>query len=296
MQLPPDQILIRPPIEAHSVLIPVTGGCSWNHCRFCGIYKEVQPYAIRDLQSVIRDIEWASKRYGDHPYVYLAGGNPTSASTDFLVKIIRCVKQNFKSVKRISCYAKCLDIVRKTDEELKQLAEAGLTIVYMGMESGSDTVLSYMKKGNNARTLVSAVTRLIKAGIEVSLYIILGLGGEKWTDIHATETARVLNLMNPTYFRFRTLNVMDSSPLRKDIDEGTFKILSPLKILLEERKIISDLDVSLTSKLRNDHVSNYSYVESGSIGQDKARVLKILDEIINDPDTAKWRHKGLKSM
>ena len=136
-KVPPSQIIIRPPVEAHSVLIAVTGGCSCNRCRFCGTYKgiygTIQDYAIIPLEDVLKKIDYyAEKNYHRYP-VFLAGGNPTSAPTEYLVKIIRYVRLRLKNVPRVSSYAKALDLLRKTDEELKQLAEAGLDIVYMGL-------------------------------------------------------------------------------------------------------------------------------------------------------------------
>src|SRR5665648_246114 len=129
-KIPPDQIVIRPPVEAYSVLIAVSGGCSWNKCKFCGTYKGIygttQDYAIRPLEDVLKEIDfYAEKNYHGFP-VFLAGGNPTSAPTDYLVKILKYVRLRMKNVQRISSYAKALDILRKSDEELTQLAEAGL--------------------------------------------------------------------------------------------------------------------------------------------------------------------------
>ncbi|MBD3353625.1 MAG: radical SAM protein, partial [Candidatus Lokiarchaeota archaeon] len=119
MSLPPDVILIRPPVESWSVLIAVTGGCSWNYCRFCGVYKNIQDYAIRPLEDVLNDIGRNAKIYPDHKWVFLAGGNVTSVPTDYLVKIVKHVRKKFKKIERLSCYAKELDIVRKSDDELK---------------------------------------------------------------------------------------------------------------------------------------------------------------------------------
>ncbi len=294
--LPPEQIVIRPPVEAYSVLIPITGGCSWNRCRFCGVYKNLQDYKIRNLDDVLRDIKIAGKHYLNNPYLFLAGGNAFSVPTDYLLEVLNEIKQNFPFIKRISTYAKVLDITQKSDEELKKLANAGLTICYIGMESGSDTILKYMKKGQTSKMIINEIPRLMKAGIQASLYIILGLGGKKWTEIHANETARVLNAVNPNFFRFRTLNVMASAPLKEDIDNKTFEILSPLEILKEERSIISQLSPCLTSALRNDHVSNYTFVQSDNIGKDRERILEILDDLIVDPVVSQWKHKNLKRM
>jgi radical SAM superfamily enzyme YgiQ (UPF0313 family) len=294
--LPPDEIIIRPPVEAYSVLIPVTGGCSWNRCRFCGVYKGIQEYAILPLDRVLQYIDHAAAYSPEAPYVYLAGGNPTSAPTEYLVAILRHVKSRFRYVKRISCYAKALDIIRKSDAELQALATSGLSIVYMGLESGSDTVLSFMKKGTTSKTITTAAHRLMATGIQVSLYVILGLGGKKWTQLHAQETAKVLNAIRPTIFRFRTLNVLENSPLAEDIAAGTFETISPLEILIELRAILAGLDPTLASKMRNDHISNYINLESENIGQDRDKFLKILDDLIADPRTAELRPKNLKSM
>ncbi|MHA1619522.1 MAG: radical SAM protein [Promethearchaeota archaeon] len=294
--LPAETILIRPPIESNSILIAVTGGCSWNKCRFCGVYKGVQDYHLRKLEEILADIQYFAQIHPNHPHLFLAGGNAFSTPTDYLLQILHHITQNFPYIQRISVYAKILDIVNKSDDELKQLAEAGLSICYIGLESGSNILLKYMKKGQTAQMVINTIPRLMKAGIKASLYIILGLGGKKWTEIHATQTARVLNATNPTVFRFRTLNIMERAPLRRDVEDSEFIMLTPLEILQEERSIIAQLNPTLTSALRNDHVSNYSFVRSDNIGQDQQLVLGKLDSLINDPKTALWRSKNLKQM
>ena len=125
---------------------------------------------------------------------------------------------------------------------------------------------------------------------------ISGLGGKSFTNIHADETARALNTINPTFFRFRTLNILDNTPLKEEVDAGTFQLLTPLEILREQRRIISQLDHSLTSKFRNDHISNYTSIRSNHIGQDREKILAHLDELIASPEVAKWKHKELEHM
>ena len=294
--LPPEEIVIRPPVEAYSILIPITGGCSWNRCVFCGVYKGLQDYKVRKIEDVLRDIKIAANYYQNNPNIFLAGGNALSAPTDYLLEILQEIKHNFPNIKRISTYAKILDINRKSDNELIKLSQAGLKICYIGMESGSDLILKYMKKGQTSKMIIKEVKRLMNAGIQASLYIILGLGGKKWTEIHAKETARVLNAVNPTFFRFRTLNIMDRAPLKKEYDNKNFEILSPLEILKEERSIIAQLSPNLTSSLRNDHISNYTFIKSDNIGKDKGKILEILDDLIINPEVARWKHKNLKRM
>ena len=297
---PPSQIVIRPPVEAYSVLIAVTGGCNWNRCRFCGTYKGIygttQDYAIRPLEDVLKDIDlYAEKNYQGYP-VFLAGGNPTSAPTDYLVKIIKYVRIKMKNVPRVSCYAKALDILRKSDEELKQLAEAGLDIVYMGLESGSSKILRIMKKGTNAESMIKAGKKLLASGIKLSLYIMLGLGGKKLSEEHVKGTARVLTEVNPTIFRFRTLNILPNTPLWDEWKRGNFELLSPVECLIEERDIIANLGENVTSQVFNDHVSNYCFLESANIKNDRDAFIKTLDSYINNPKIKNLSRKNLTQM
>ena len=300
IKIPPDQIVIRPPVEAYSVLIPVTGGCAWNKCKFCGTYKGVygvtQDYAIRSLEDVKKDIDkYAESNYHGFP-VFLAGGNPTSAPTDYLVDIVKYIRAKLRNVPRISCYAKSLDILRKSDDELKALANAGLNIVYMGLESGSNIILRIMKKGTNAKSMIKAGKRILNAGIKLSLYIILGLGSYKYSEEHVRETARVLTEINPTIFRFRTLNILPGTPLWDEWKSGDFKLLSPVENLKEEREIIAKLGENVTSQVFNDHVSNYCAIESSNIQKDREKFIITLDSYINNPKMQNLQRKNLTRM
>jgi radical SAM superfamily enzyme YgiQ (UPF0313 family) len=297
---PADHIIIRPPVEAYSLLIAVTGGCNWNKCRFCGTYKGMygttQDYAIRPIEDVKKDIDQAAK-YNYHGFpVFLAGGNPTSAPTDYLVEVIKHVRVKLMNVPRVSCYSKALDILRKSDEELKQLSETGLDIVYMGLESGSNTILRIMKKGTTAESFIKAGRRLLDAGINLSLYVILGLGGLKHSEEHVKETARVLTEINPTIFRFRTLNISPSVPLWEDLKAGKFTLLSPVENLKEEREILANLGENVTSQVFNDHVSNYCDFESSNIKEDREMFIQTLDSLINDPRIQKMPRRNLTRM
>jgi radical SAM superfamily enzyme YgiQ (UPF0313 family) len=299
--IPIGRILYRPPVEAYSLLIAVTGGCSWNRCRFCGMYKTrdyqtIQKYGILPLEYVIKQVDEAAKHnYHNFP-VFLAGGNPTSAPTDYLVKIIKYVKEKLNNVQRVSCYAKALDILRKTDEELKELSEAGLDIVYMGLESGSSTILRIMHKGTNAESMIKAGKKVLKAGIKLSLYVLIGLGGKKYSDEHVAETAKVLTEINPTIFRFRTLHVPETTPLYDDIESGEFELLSPVECLKEEREIIARLGENVSSEVYNDHMNNYCYLETKNIKEDRQRFIKALDSYINDPEIQKMPRRNLTVM
>jgi radical SAM superfamily enzyme YgiQ (UPF0313 family) len=283
-----------------SVLIPVTGGCSWNLCKFCstykGLYGIVQDYTIRPLDDVKKDIDYyAENNYHGFP-VFLAGGNPTSAPTEYLVEIIKYTRYRLRNVPRLSCYAKALDIIRKSDEELKQLSNAGLDIVYMGLESGSSKILRLMKKGTNAESMITAGKKVLKAGIKLSLYVILGLGGKKYSQEHIIETARVLTEINPTIFRFRTLNILPFSELWDEWKNGDFELLTPVENLLEEREIITNLGDNVTSQMFNDHMSNYIDIETDNIKHDREKIIKILDSLINNPKIQNLPRKNITRM
>jgi len=256
----------------------------------------IQEYAIRPLEEVLNDIDrHAIQGYHGYP-VFLAGGNPTSAPTDYLVKIIKHVRKKIKNVPRISCYAKALDILRKTDDELKELSDAGLDIVYMGLESGSSNILRMMRKGTNARSMIIAGKRILKAGIKLSLYILLGLGGRKYSDEHVNETAKVLTEINPTIFRFRTLNILPNTPLWEEWKRGEFELLTPWECIKEERDIIAKLGDNVTSHVYNDHVSNYVNLESQNIKKDRELFISALDALLNDPRIKNLPRKNLTRM
>ncbi|MHA1988220.1 MAG: radical SAM protein [Promethearchaeota archaeon] len=297
VKVPAEHVIIRPPVEAYSKIIPVTGGCSWNKCRFCATYKGMygflQDYNIRPLEDVKKDIDQAANHnYHGFP-IFLAGGNPTSAPTDYLAEIIKYVRIKLKDVPRISCYSKALDILRKSDKELMTLAQAGLDIVYMGLESGSNVVLRLMKKGTNADSFIEAGKRLLNAGIKLSLYIILGLGGKKYSEEHVRETARVLTTINPTIFRFRTLTVSPIIALNEDLTSGEFTLLSPLENIKEERDIIANLGDNVTSQVFNDHVGNYVDIESSNIQEDREMFIQTLDAYLADPRIQQMPRKKL---
>ncbi|MFX1535262.1 MAG: radical SAM protein [Promethearchaeota archaeon] len=273
------QIIIRPPCEAFSLLIAVTEGCRWNKCAFCGVYKGVQRFRVIPLPEVLKNIERAKQVYSYAPKIFLAGGSALTAPTENLLTILQTLKQTFPEVDHISSYAKNLDILEKKDEELVQLVKAGLKIIYMGLETGSPYLLEKMKKGTTPEEMIAAGKKAMKAGLTLSLYVILGLGGVEDTDKHARETARVLNEINPHYIRFRTLNIMPNSLLYYWEQKGKFQLLNPLGILKEQWNIIAALECD--SYIYNDHISNYENFE-GSLKYKQA-MLKLLDKHLRDP-------------
>jgi len=289
-------VIIRPPVEAHSVLIGITEGCTWNKCRFCSVYKGVQDYRVRSKEEIFNDIELWAQNYGWNGKIFLAGGNALSAPTDLLIEVIDRIKQRFP-VEHISCYAKNHDLLKKTPDELKQLREAGLETLYIGLESGSKLVLKLMKKGATPRMMIKAAKKAMASGFRLSVYIILGLGGKEHSKIHANETAAVLNEMNPTIIRFRTLNLFPGAPLYDEwkSKSGKFQRLTPYETITEQYNILRQIESYVTSEVFNDHISNYEIFE-GKLPEDLPGMLKLLDQRLKDPMTKKLQPKWLNHM
>lgn len=293
-----DVILIRPPCEAWSVLVGVTEGCSWGKCRFCGVYdgKElIQRYRVRPWDSIKLDIDEAWACHQSLPRrAFLAGGNALSAPVDVLVKTLDYLHHRFPRLEQVSSYAKNHDILKKTPAELEQLVAAGLNIVYMGLESGSDAVLKYMNKGTRVAGMIRAAKKVMAAGIKLSTYVVLGLGGRSFPG-HTIETAKTLTAMNPDYIRFRSLNFIPNAPLYDDWRAGGFEPLRPVEILQEQLDIIENLGPSVRSRVLNDHVSNFADID-GQLPGDLPRITNGLRALIADPRIRVLEHRNRETM
>ncbi|MFC2168012.1 radical SAM protein [Acidobacteriota bacterium] len=270
---------IRPPSEANSLLIRVSRNCPWNKCEFCPIYKR-HPFEKRPVVDILKDIDSAAETHGDvFRTAFLQDANSLLLQTAELLKVIAHVKQRFPAVERVTSYARARTVARKTVEELKQLHEAGLSRLHIGLETGYDALLSYMKKGMTADMAVEAGLRIKQSGISLCFYVIIGLGGqlrlenkETWRE-HALETAKVLNKVDPDYIRVRTLTVRKGSPLFERQKKGEFKSASDAELVKEELLMIEHLDV--TSRFVSDHATNILMDINGKFPEDKEKLITI---------------------
>lgn len=211
--------------------------------------------------------------------VFLQDANSLVMKTDDLVEILKCLKSTFPSIKRITSYARSKTIARKDVEELKALYEAGLSRLHLGLETGYDRLLVYVKKGVTAQEHIEAGKKVKASGISLSEYVILGLGGkEMWKD-HALETARVLNQIDPDFIRFRTITVQPNMPLYDKLKQGEFHLQSEEEIVREERLLIENLE-GITSHLVSDHILNLLETVEGQLPQDKERMLAVIDRYL----------------
>ncbi len=222
--------------------------------------------------------------------VFFQDANSLVMKTSDLVEILRFLKEKFPQVERVTSYARSRTAAKgKSLEELKELREAGLTRLHIGLESGWDFLLEYMKKGVTAKEHVEGGRKVVEAGIELSEYVILGLGGKRWWKEHATETAKVLNEINPHFIRIRTLMVLPQMPLYRKIEEGDFVLQSEEEMIVEERLLIEGLD-GITSTFLSDHILNLLGELEGKFPEEKAKLLAIIDRFLSLPKEEKLNY------
>ncbi len=267
--------IYRPPSEADSVLIQATVGCPHNKCTFCMVYKDGIRFKIRQVSEIKEDILEARDIYGKNvSKIFFPAGNTIAMKTDDLCEICSFAKKTFSGLERITVYGSSQYIHQKGIEELKRLAEAGLSRIHVGLESGDDEILKLIKKGTNSSQQVEAGKWVMEAGIELSLYVILGIGGKERTISHAIETARVLNDISPDFIRLRTFVPKINTPLLTDVINGSFKVLGPHEVLKETRLLIKNINA--ISCLTSDHYTNYINLE-GKLPEEKTRFLDKID-------------------
>jgi len=280
--------VFRPPSEAQSLILPVTDGCSWNHCTFCEMYTAPQKaFRARAEDEVLESVRRTGQLYGDQiRRVFLADGDALVLPTRRLLAILDAIRQHMPAVHRVSSYCLARNLKKKTVEELAQLRAAGLAMVYLGAESGDDTVLEKVNKGETFDSTRSALDKLGDAGITRSVMILNGLGGQVYSDQHADNSARLANATQPEYLS--TLVV--SFPKGEARFREGFAEWEPLDqpgLFHEMERFLSQLDLRRTV-FRSDHASNW-LVLKGTLGADKARLLAQVRQAIAEPGGAHLR-------
>lgn len=275
---------IRPPSEAGSLLIRATRNCPWNKCEFCPTYKGLR-FERRPLEDILEDIDKVAAIHGDgFQTAFIQDANSLVMKTGELVEVISHLKEKFPRVQRVTSYARARTVARKSVEELRQLHEAGLSRLHIGLESGYDALLEYMQKGVTSDLVIEGGKKVVEAGISLCLYVVLGLGGklmlegeETWRN-HALHTARVLNEVNPHYIRVRTLTIKEGMPLYEKLVSGEFEQLSDGVVVREQQLLIENLEV--TSYFASDHSTNVLMDVRGQLPQDKEAMLSIIERYL----------------
>lgn len=274
-------IVYRPPSEADSLLIQATIGCPHNKCTFCAMYKD-KAFRIRPLEEIKEDLCLAQAHYGTAVNsVFFPDGNTIIMKTEQLEEIFRYTRELFPACSRITLYGSTQFINLKNASELERLKSAGLSRIHSGIESGDDITLSRVQKGADAEAVIAAGKKIRAAGIELSEYIMIGIGGRERSREHAIASARVLNEVNPEFIRLRTFISMEETVQYERWKTGEFGLLSPHEALRETEVLIANLQS--TSLLYSDHASNYAYV-NGRLPEDKQEMIDTIHKLLAMPE------------
>jgi len=260
----------RPPSEAYSLIVQVTYGCSHNRCAFCDMYDD-KHFSMRPMQEIREDFELARRVYKRVERVFLADGDALMRKTADLVEILGLIYGLFPECERVSCYASPASLQVKSEDELRLLRTRGLQMVYMGLESGCDAVLTRMQKGHDAAAIVAAGQKARRCGFALSVTAISGLGSVALWRQHAADTAKAVSAIKPEYLGLLTLMVEHGTPLESWVKNGEFTLLSPLEVLKETELFLQQVD-SEGTVFRANHASNYLTLK-GTLNGDREALL-----------------------
>ena len=291
MMLNYDAPLYRPPSEARSLIFQVTLGCSFNQCSFCDMYRSKE-YSERPWEEIKLEIDMMAKQLPDTRRIFLADGDAFNLDADYMVNILRYIYEKFPNLERVSCYAMPMNILQKSTDDLKKMHDAGLNMLYLGIESGSDIVLKKVTKGATGKTIIKSVNKAKDAGYTMSCMVILGLGGKKYSKDHIQGTADVLNACSPNYVGALTLyleNGIKDEFLQKY--NGEFVRLNDDEALDELEGLLSKIDTKDEIIFRANHGSN-AYTIKGTFPQDKQQMLDQIRWLKEHPEVV--RPQGLR--
>jgi len=277
-------IVYRPPSEASSLIVQVTIGCSHNGCSFCAMYKE-KKFRIRDIKDIMADLAQAKLDYGNVKRVFLADGDALVLETSKLKLILLKIKELFPGCERVGIYATSNNIIAKSLEELQELKELGVGILYLGVESGSNEILKSINKGITASEMVMAGRKVKESGIKLSTTLISGIGGRGKISENAIESAKLISAIDPDYVGFLTLMLEQGTPMQQDIQNGKFAVLTPEEIMRELREFLQNVEVT-SCIFRSNHASNYVAL-SGTLPGDKNQLLANIDLALKGKDKYK---------
>lgn len=286
--------IFRPPSEARSYILQCTVGCTHNRCTFCAMYKD-KKYRVRSMEEIKTDIRMAKHYYGDLEKVFLADGDALAMETSDLLEILEVLYNTFPSLRHVGIYASPDSILNKSMSELTALKAAGLTIAYLGVETGDPELLKEIRKGVTYDEMLEAGKMVRSAGILLSVTILLGLAGRTPKAVeHAKNTAKILNEMKPDYIGALTLMLVPNTVLYNRQQKGEFELPGPFEILDEMYMMIEDLELEGT-EFRSNHASNYLPIK-GRLPEDKEKILALIKEIIEKNDRKYLRPDYLRAL
>ncbi len=284
--------VIRPPSEAYSMIIQVTVGCSHNMCTFCGTYKG-QKFRVKDMKTIKRDIDEASRYRFDR--VFLADGDVLILPMETLLEIIGYIKKKNPDVDRIGVYANTKAILKKTPAELVELRDAGIGILYQGIESGNREVLRRIKKGAFPHKMKEAAAKVKESGIQLSQTVLLGIGGTEMSREHAVDTGHLLGEMSPDFASALTVMLLPNTELFRDYQDGTFRLPDKFGLLEELKLILENMEVTGPCLFTSNHASNYLPLRA-VLPEQKAEILALLDRVLKSKDERLLKPEHMRAL
>lgn len=281
-----DMPLYRPPSEGNNIILQASLGCSFNKCSFCSMYR-TKKFEIKDLKTIQEEIEHLAAYYPDGHRVFIADGDAMAMATEHLKKILKLLKEYFPKLSRVSAYASPLNLKEKTLEELKDLREAGLTLVYYGIESGNDGILKKITKGIDSKGMIEGLNKTSEAGIKISATVILGLGGQNYWKEHIDSTADLVNQIRVNYLSTLQLGLAEEveGEFRKKFKEE-FIWQDDEGMLKEQIRFIEKINPSKPVIFRSNHASNALSL-AGNLPKDKEKLLDELQGVLSGENSMK---------
>lgn len=285
--------LYRPPSEANSLIFQITIGCSYNRCKFCYMYRGKR-FRIKRTDVIKEEIDEASKYEPYTERIFLADGDALVIRTDMMIDILYYMRKRFAHLKRVSAYASPSNILDKSLSELRDIQEAGLKLLYIGVESGDDEILKMVDKGADRKDIIRSIKKAGEAGFRTSTTVILGLGGRERSRQHSENTASLVNEAEPDYLSLLTLMLGPFEENYINDVGGSLSLLDPIETLVEIREIIKGINIKGVI-FRTNHASNYLPLK-GTLSEDKVRLINILNRAIEDPTGSYLRPEYMRGL
>jgi radical SAM superfamily enzyme YgiQ (UPF0313 family) len=271
--------LYRPPSEADALILQATIGCSWNHCTYCDMYRDKPEFRVRPVAESVEDLEAAARNVGPHvEKLFVADGDALVMDVAQWEPILEAARRLFPNLRRVSCYATASNVLAKSEAELRRLRAAGLSLLYMGPESGDDVTLKRIAKGSTAADPIEAARRARDAGFELSAIFLLGAGGTERSAEHAAASAELATAMDPHYLAALTLTVVPTTPLATLTNRGAFALPTVEALLGELRTFVAGARPT-DALFRTNHASNYLPL-GGRLPRDSAAIVEVIDRAL----------------
>jgi radical SAM superfamily enzyme YgiQ (UPF0313 family) len=285
-------MIYRPPSEANSLILQVAVGCSYNRCTFCHSFQE-KSFRIKSFEEIKEDIDEISP-VGLIPRIFLADGDALIIPQKDLVRILSYLKEKIRGLERVGIYANAVDVLKKDVDELKEIKKLGLGIIYLGLESGNPEVLKRIKKNATAEQMIRAAKRVKESGIQLSVTVLLGIGGVELSRQHAEDTGRVLSEMDPEYVGALSLIIVPGTPIDRELASGKLVLPTPFELIQELGTMIAHCHFTHCFFASN-HASNYLPLRI-RMPAEKEKALELIRQVLERKDPELLRPEYMRAL